>query len=407
MKRIAHLIALALLAASLSPAPLNVNALSPAQEPNFSGLISTVLQTEQPAGAAQPFGLKAALNAPGKVNFRWWSKEPGVVKGLWQVGETNLGVHYTNPASAILAEGPAGAAPAAGQQTAFSIDFDTFVDAPPPPAGKKYYVRLVPLNQNGDPIGIASTSNLIVYAPPPTMSVATVEAGGTFADVYIKASAPVQPSGQAGTKPPGPGDIFANEDLAGPRGAGLLQGYTKNNRVRLLGLKPDTTHHFVVRAEDKNGSVVRVKGQFKTLRQRVTVKFQEVVVVDDSDPTGNAELGISFSVGPRESSYSGIEPTGKKIALNPLKYTFTLINPANPLPVKVLGVDNDESGVFVSLDTCGSVSKECGDWAEKLESFTIYTTGPDEAFTKPFTMKVHGEDLKLDVKGTLTVLYAP
>lgn len=411
MKRIAQLTSLVMLwTVLLSPfqAPFGVRARA-ADGPKLI-LTQTGLHAKQHPGASQPWGLKLVLNSTGLVRFHWWSKEAGVVKGLWQVGESNLGLGYDNPAAAILAQGAAGAAPAAGQTTEFDINFAAFTAAAPPQSPKTYYVRLVPLNAADKPLGTPSVSSQVVYVAAPTVQVVESDVYGTFADIYIKASAPVVPAAQAGTSSPGADSVFEKADVVSTGGEPLLQGFLKNNRMRLLNLKPDTFHFFTVKATDKNGSVVRLKGTFKTRKQKVAVTFQKIVVDDDSDDLGSGELGVGMflaSASTPNFDYIGDLGTGGSATLSAAKYTANLTSPPDPLAITVKAVDNDESSF--TLNTCGAVAffEKCGDLAAKTESFKLYVTGPDEEFTKSFTIKAHGEDLKLRVYGTMSVSYVP
>lgn len=411
MKQTALLTALVmLLAVSPSPfrAPSGFHARAAEDKPKFT-LTQTGLHSKQHPGADKPWGLKLVLNSTGLVRFHWWSKEAGVSKGLWQVGESNLGLGYNNPAEAIIAQGEAGAAPAAGQYTEFDINFAAFTAPAPPQSPKTYFVRLVPLNNVGNPIGVPSMSSQVVYVAAPTVQVVEADVYGTFADIYIKASAPVVPAAQAGTKSPSPDAVFEKADVVSTGGEPLLQGFLKNNRMRLLNLKPSTFHFFVVKATDKNGSVVRLKGTFRTRKRMVAVTFQKIVVDDDSDPLGSAELGVGMSLNSQSAAgllYSGDPGTGDTVNLSASKYTTSVLNPPDPMKITVLGVDNDVTNTG-GLDTCGAIAKGCGDWAEKTESFNFSATGPDEEFSKSFIIKAYGEDLKLRVYGKMSVSYVP
>jgi hypothetical protein len=408
MKHIAQLTTLVLLLTA-SPSSASFGTRAADQKPKFT-ITQTLVKVKQHPGAPNPWGLKLVLNSTGVVRFRWASGDAGVVKGLWQVGETNLGLGYNNPASAILAEGPAGADPPAGQYTEFDINFAAFTAAAPPQSPKTYFVRLVPLDAADKPSGVASISAQVVYVAAPTVKVKEADVYGTFADIYITATAAVVPTAEAGTKSPGPDDLFEKADVVSTGGEPLLQGFLKNNRMRLLNLKPDTLHFYTVKATDKNGSVVRLQGTFKTRKQRVAVTFQKIVVDDDSDDLGSGELGVGMFVGPGSEpdfDYVGDLATGDTKNLSGPKYTGTFMNPSDPLALTVRAVDNDESSF--SLNTCGTLAffEECGHLAAKTESFKLYVTGPDEEFSKSFVIKAHGEDLKLRVYGTMSVSYVP
>jgi hypothetical protein len=97
----------------------------------------------------------AMIDKPQTVSFNWKTTVNGAVGGKWQVTD--------KPKGPALKTGIALGAPEAGKLGTFKIDFGTIAPAEAPALLKHYYVRIVPLNEKYQPIGMPSESVDITY----------------------------------------------------------------------------------------------------------------------------------------------------------------------------------------------------------------------------------------------------
>ena len=116
------------------------------------------------------------ISTPQKLDFRWWTEEPGAEQGVWELVRLTSSKHEL-----AIASGYAGKAP----MSEFEIDFSKYLPAKPPSTPSKYFVRVtpgtgpkvVPTEQQGESkkvpgkaVGPSSAPVVITYSAvgPPT-----------------------------------------------------------------------------------------------------------------------------------------------------------------------------------------------------------------------------------------------
>jgi hypothetical protein len=381
--------------------------------------LKTQLDVKQADGSWEKNSI--TISSPQTLTFRWTTKETGSVRAVWQVSETNAGLIANQSPGFFLATGQASPTPALGRYALFTVDTGLFITGKPTKTVKKYYLRIVLLNASDQVVGVTSVSIIINYVEQASsIAITKADVYGTYAVIYFTASTAVTAYGEASTKTPISGNTFLPADVDSTAQQKINAPLTKN-AVWLTGLRPNTTYFYIITGKDKDGQVIRsdVKS-FKTMQRRVTVTFNEVHVVDDSDDLSAGDLGIGFYVNSAQTTanptfiFVGDVDTGGKVPLSP-PYSAVLMNPSNPMPITVLGIDNDESDVVVvppiiytKLNSCGPLAQgDCdGDAAAKTDTFELLQ-GFDEPFTKSISISPYGPKLKLIVKGTISVAYVP
>jgi hypothetical protein len=179
----------------------------------------------------------------------------------------------------------------------------------------------------------------------------------------------------------------------------------------------------VVTAKDGKGKEHKEKGTFTTLKRKITVTFQKIEVIDDSDDLSDGDLGFFFIANGKQVAWPGNNPgsdwAGTGAMLNP-NQSITLIDAPDSLKVEVHGFDNDDDpDVVLTLDTCGTGGGlppgiSCEDYDEGYASatFSIDQSGPGEAYSQGFAFQTQGNandlfPLKFKVHGSFQVSYVP
>jgi hypothetical protein len=171
----------------------------------------------------------------------------------------------------------------------------------------------------------------------------------------------------------------------------------------LRDLLPNKTYNYIVRA----GSFYTT-GQATTLNRQVTITFNQIDVIDDSDDLSAGDLSFRFFVnGTEKFSFGASASSGE--TLNPNK-VFASFLPGTSMSLKVVGVDDDCD--FGQLCTSGIPSSGSGshadyDWATaESGSINIAQLGPDtNSFSKTVTFEARGYALEFKVFAKIDVRY--
>jgi hypothetical protein len=206
--------------------------------------------------------------------------------------------------------------------------------------------------------------------------------------------------------------------------------------VELPKLEPGKDFFAVIAAHDKKTDLwFKVKRKFRTLQRKVSVTFQKIKVIDDSDDLSPGDLVFGFFVNGQNAPNNKPMTFGTHASTDSTKtsnITGSVVGAPTTLALKAIGYDDDETEwiplgpfVVVLLDTCGAGDvtnpsttegeNDCGEWTSGSKSFDLKAIGenmPDiEDFTQSFTIQARpkGDDseVSFDVTGTFRVRYVP
>jgi hypothetical protein len=215
-----------------------------------------------------------------------------------------------------------------------------------------------------------------------------------------------------------------------------LPSIKTNHSIELPKLEPGKEFFFVVAAHDKQTALwFKAKGKFRTLQRKVSVTFQKIKIVDDSDDLSPGDLVFGFFVNGQNAPNNKPMTFGAHASTDSTKtsnITGSVVGAPTTLALKAIGYDDDETewipvGPFVALlpNTCGTGDvtnpsttegeNSCGEWTSGSESFDLKAIADNvaniEDFTRPFTIKARpkGDDseVSFDVTGTFRVQYVP
>lgn len=198
------------------------------------------------------------------------------------------------------------------------------------------------------------------------------------------------------------------------------------HEATLVNLQPGRIHYYVLSAYDKQRKLwFKEKGAFITMQRQVTITFDKVEVIDDSDDNGGGELVFAFRINGELSpngknlTFEGFIDTGETKNIN---LQATILHPESPMKINVVGFDDDEGGL---LHTCGwggealkgeregSGETDCGEWTAKTRFYdtTILADGEDSnaPVTQSFNLRAYpvedDSELKFIVSGRYTITY--
>jgi hypothetical protein len=169
-------------------------------------------------------------------------------------------------------------------------------------------------------------------------------------------------------------------------------------------LSPKMTYNYIVRA----GSTY-VTGQATTLKRQVSVRFDQIKVIDDSDDFSAGDLNFRFFVDGTECFSFGATASSGEI-LSPNK-TLVYFPTASTLKVKVVGIDDDcDIGLCVSgLPSSGGGAHPDYDWATaESRNINIAQLGPTNAnfVSKTIAFETLGYPLEFKVYIRIDVQYS-
>ena len=341
----------------------------------------TILEVRQPGTQAQ-WGSIRTIHALHTVTFRWKTDIPNTDYVEWQLLDYKPqpnGMSETPFATHKVKKMPA------PDFQEFTIDFvnqqqqnPTKIPATAPSNAKNYWIRLVPWNAGGTMVtGPISDVVKIIYvkeppppANPPTIDNAFAWPGGHYVDISYFANKPVLPLVTVSTRAPvkdGKGNpkFGANAPIVATS-LPFLSGYENEGEVELNGLKPKTDYHYIIQAKDEKGNFGYKTGEFTTKKRFVDVAFEKIFMIDDSDgfASGAGDMNFAFFVnginvlGPRKQLPQGNTmdfSTGETKTFDIFK---TLEDPADNVPVRVNGSDQDDCGDVLHHPLC-----QCGNGA--------------------------------------------
>ena len=408
----------------------------------------TVLNVRQP-GAQSQWGGSRTIHSLHIVNLRWQTSAPNTAFGAWQIFDYKpqpMGMNETPFATAKVV------LPPPGQFQEFPIDLvqlqqqnATKIPANAPANGKDYYLRMVPFLADGvTPAGQISDTVKITYvkSPPPSPNPLKIEyvfawPGGHYVDLNYFATKPVVPVVTLSRSPPSK-DAKGNPEFKKNQIVSVafpfLSGYDAESTVELRNLTPKTLFHYIIMAKDEKGEVAYKTGEFTTETRFVTVNFEKIFMIDDSDgfPSGAGDMNFAFFV-------NDVNVLGNKRTFppkDPMDFSTgatqgfdnifsTIKDPPNTVRVRANGFDLDDCGNPFFHPLCDCVSpgdvldphmknSTCKDGSGENSSATTTINVPDvtdtsqfgiEFLEKSFTMTADNGHLKFKVFGSFTVRF--
>lgn len=269
---------------------------------------------------------------------------------------------------------------------------------------------------------VSDTQTITAVALPPAcqrgcITGVTVTPHGTFATFAVATAAPTKlhidvgipnSSGQCLT-------IVASADSP------TATSHTK----QLIGLKAIRLHCYVLRATDATNVDYTQNGTFTTLGREVTVSFNKLHMIDDSDDLSTAELDVWFHFNDIVTPF--LHLTAPDIGSGD-DATFSLgmilHNAPETLKLRIIGLDDDAGPLNLAFDCVwvatdgfppGSGSNDCADWVTEIKTFDVSSSGvgldasgkPKEEFDLPLNILVSSSlsPLEFRVFGEIKVRY--
>jgi hypothetical protein len=247
---------------------------------------------------------------------------------------------------------------------------------------------------------------------------------GTFADIFVNTTVATSLVVSVCRKPPAKnGECVENNPIPW---AGFSLGALEEHHVRppIGRLEPDTRYYIGVIAKDASGNKAVATATFRTQFRRVTIHFDRIRVIDDSDATGAGELLFGFFTGkPGDPFYREAfrNADGWKSGLTYIpNRKLTMDGSPTTIPVLVAGRDDDATLGDEAFSTCGTKLKfswfpESGPsggcsaaWMEwGWNHFTVDLSPKEnaETFIQPFLYVTISGDVDFSVKGRAIVTY--
>lgn len=309
--------------------------------------------------------------------------------------------------------------------------------------GKVYVLRLWTYNKSEQLASLTVTVKKEPFKVPDGLPIdfiknVVVEPHGTFVRITFSTKSDSLPVALVSLKEPinFPSVSAKDEAMWGAptdvlRTAFALPG--TNHDATLSSLEPNTLHHYVLSAYDKQHKLwFKKKGSFTTLKRAVTVTFEKVKVTDDSDDLSPGDLVFAFRIN------GNLSPNGKDLTFGGnistdetknINLQATILNPGPTIKINVVGYDDDETewipiGPFIMLllNSCGkgaisekegSGETDCGEWTGKSGSYstTILADGadPNAPVITTFTLTANpvedDSELAFRVTGKYTITY--
>jgi hypothetical protein len=238
---------------------------------------------------------------------------------------------------------------------------------------------------------------------------------GTFAAFTLHTPVPALFTVQASKAPPN-----ANGQLVTVNASASTTALSTDvSNLLLLGLEAQTKYYCVMTATDATNNVVTKPCMFTTLKRTVTVSFDQIYIVDDSDGSTEEEGDLAFHFFVNHSNFGwvkGIWGTGDHISLSGLGLSVVLSAAADSVTLTLFGQDNDDqfggsvctSGPLANLASI-SGSDSCADWSTVERKFD-FPKGPGEVWNTSVNIKTYNglalpAPLKFEVNVTVSVSY--
>ena len=418
-------VAISLTAFAFKPGPMGPN---------------TSLEVRQP-GNQTLWGPSRTIHALHAVTFRWGTSVPNTNFGQWQLCD------YKPAPQDLMAQpfavGDPGMVPQAGGFTQFIVDFAQLqqqhpdkIPAQAPATAKDYYLRLVPWKTMAmtDPANVSGDISInikITYvkssAPPPippAIEHSTVSfKGGHFVILSYSANKPVIPIVMVSTFAPELNskgyETFGTHKIDSAS-IPFLSGYEKNGEVILKGLRPKTHYYYIIEANDekKLGPPTFATGEFTTATPQLSVSFDSVRMIDDSDELSDGDIQLGFFANGKLVKVipDGVATMsfGSGTTLPIFNVGTVVIDPPNSVEIRVNGFDEDcpligvcDDPVPTSNPKLGNGSNGAGEWAvaaTQLDVKSLIRFEPPEMATTKFIIGANGA-LKFNVHCTATLTY--
>lgn len=132
-----------------------------------------------------------------------------------------------------------------------------------------------------------------------------VEAHGTYAIVKIRTTGPVRVEVRVSTTPPTNGMLTSYTSWSGA-------GSGETHEIPVLNLQSGVLHHFELLARDGYNQLQSEtpNDTFTTLRRRLTVHYDKLYIINDSDGGSEGDLSFAFCVNPPSTRTSRCRRTG-------------------------------------------------------------------------------------------------
>jgi hypothetical protein len=181
----------------------------------------------------------------------------------------------------------------------------------------------------------------------------------------------------------------------------------------LSGLKPNTLFDWKFSATDEAGNTELKTGTFKTLRRKVTVTYEPIKVIDDSDDLSAGDLKFWFGFANQMDTNSFGEVSVDSGDFTHPNHTSIRIDAPDTVGFVVVGQDNDcDFWDFCSLafetpatGPVGHGSDGLSDWATASTTANVAVNGPGESFSGTKTFATTAFELEFSVTASFTVSY--
>jgi hypothetical protein len=237
---------------------------------------------------------------------------------------------------------------------------------------------------------------------------------GTYVEVVPTSNKPVSFYVEVSTGPALPNGTFASVTSSGTSFC-CSTGWAG----KVFNLQPNTKYYYILRATAQNGQQANRNGSFKTLKRHVSVTFQQLYMIDDSDSLPNSDCDCLFwfqSGNESPKHYGDMDvgvATGENVWPNA---TFTHWNVASlRLRAEVIDRDCPTFGCGTNAEIVGPFWDGAGHFQFPSEdaSMWIYPTPLAlgvESYTENFQMTspfAYDFTPKFTVYGSFTVSYVP
>jgi hypothetical protein len=229
---------------------------------------------------------------------------------------------------------------------------------------------------------------------------------GTYAPFTVKTSKPAHFTMEASTDAPNANGTFAHVDSA----MFNLSNVTQWNS-HLLNLEANTTYHYVLKATDTGGQVVKKSGTFKTLRRRAEVTFTSIHMIEDSDILSACDCTFTFQAGNLEPSNSPFVYLNSGETFN-LSVMFKIDNPSNNILVRVHARDEDNDwSPFPCYWTDALLwhngSGNCWDYSFAAKWVDAELSGMEDLKFDTYTLTADDGPVKFTATVKVKVFYVP
>src|SRR4030095_4784406 len=126
----------------------------------------TKIEVKEFSGEFEQWVKSLTINSAETITFRYSTDQPGATSAIWQVSDKPVASGpQTRVAQAphVIASNILGAVPAPGHVRLFDINFALFAPKTPPASPQNYWVYIVTMDAQQQPVGLASAPVKITY----------------------------------------------------------------------------------------------------------------------------------------------------------------------------------------------------------------------------------------------------